>query len=298
MQLRIADMPEDVIAHYNLTDIATHDSYIYCKIQKGMHGLPQAGIIAQQLLEKCLKSHGYRQSTITPGLWKHDTRPISFFLVVNNFGVKYVGKENAQHLFDTVQKYYKCSCDWEGEQYCSLAIKWDYVGQKVHLLMPGYMHKALTHFQHPPPGKQQDQPYPHVKPNYGANMQYAQGENISPALDKAGKKFVQEVCGVFLFLTRAVNGGLLPAFSSLASQQANPTEKTMELCKKFLDFMATQEETILTYCTSKMVLAIHSDASYLSKPKARSQAGDHMFMAGNEEIPFNNGAILNISQII
>jgi hypothetical protein len=72
----------------------------------------------------------------------------------------------------------------------------------------------------------------------------------------------------------------------------------MELCKKFLDFMATQEEGILTYRVSEMVLAIHSNASYLSKPKACSRAGGHMFMAGNEEIPFNNGAILNISQII
>jgi hypothetical protein len=103
---------------------------------------------------------------------------------------------------------------------------------------------------------------------------------------------------VFLFLARAVDGGLLPALSSIASQLANPTEKTMELCKKFLDFMATQEEAILTYRASKMVLVIHSDALYLSKPKARSRAENHMFMAGNEEIPFNNGAILNISQII
>ena len=143
-------------------------------------------------------------------------------------------------------------------------------------------------FPTPPPTKQQDQPYPHVKPNYGAHTQYAQGEDVSPALDKAGKKFIQEVCGVFLFLARAVDGGLLPALSSLASQQANPTEKTMELCKKFLDFMVTQEEAILTYRAREMVLAIHSDALYLSKPKARSQAGGHMFMAGNEEIPFNN----------
>jgi hypothetical protein len=51
MRLWIADMSEDVIAHYKLTDIATHDGYIYCKIQKGMYGLPQAGIIAQQLLK-------------------------------------------------------------------------------------------------------------------------------------------------------------------------------------------------------------------------------------------------------
>jgi hypothetical protein len=209
-----------------------------------------------------------------------------------------VGEENAQHLLDTVQKYYKCSCDWKGERYCRLTIKWDCEGQKVHILMPGYVRKALTRFQPPPPTKRQDQPYPHVKPNYGAHTQYAQGEDVSPALNKAGKKIIQEVCGVFLFLARAVDGELPLALSSLASQQANPTEKTMELCKKFLDFMATQEEAILTYPASKMVLAIHSDASYLSEPKARSRAGGHMFMADNEEIPFNNGAIFNISQII
>ena len=100
MQLRIADMPEDVIEHYNLCDKATPDGYIYCEIQKGMYGLPQAGIIAQQLLEERLAKHGYRQSKTTPGLWKHDTRPISFTLVVDDLGVKYVGKENVQHCED------------------------------------------------------------------------------------------------------------------------------------------------------------------------------------------------------
>ncbi len=150
MRLRIADMPEDVIVHYKLTDIATHNGYIYCEIQKGMYGLPQAGIIAQQLLKKRLKVHGYHQSTITPGLWKHDTRPISFSVIVDDFGVKYVGEENAQHLLDTVQKYYKCSCDWKGERYCGLTIKWDYEGWKVHISMTGYVRKALTRFQHPP----------------------------------------------------------------------------------------------------------------------------------------------------
>ncbi len=59
-----------------------------------------------------------------------------------------------------------------------------------------------------------------------------------------------------------------------------------------------QEEAILTYRASVMVLAIHSDASNLSEPKVHSRAGGHMIMAGNEEIPFNDGAVLNISQII
>ncbi len=58
-------MPDDVIKHYNLTDLATPDRYVYCEIQKGMYGLPQAGIIAQQLLAKQLQQHGYRQSKTT-----------------------------------------------------------------------------------------------------------------------------------------------------------------------------------------------------------------------------------------
>ncbi len=215
-----------------------------------------------------------------------------------NFGVKYVGKENAQHLLDTVRHYYKCSCDWKGEQYCGLTLKWDYEGKKVHVSMPGYVTKALTRFQHPPPDKSQDQPYPHATPNYGAKMQHAMAVDTTPLLNKAGKKFIQEVCRVFLFPECGVNGGLLPALSALASQQANPTEQTMALCKQFLDYMASQDKAVLTYKASDMVLAIHSNTSYLSKPKACSRVGGHMFMAGREDVPTNNRAILNILQII
>jgi hypothetical protein len=72
----------------------------------------------------------------------------------------------------------------------------------------------------------------------------------------------------------------------------------MELCKKFLDFMLCQEEAVLTYQASDMVLAIHSNALYLPEPKSHSRAGGHMFVAGKDEIPINNRAVLNISQII
>ena len=91
---------------------------------------------------------------------------------------------------------------------------------------------------------------------------------------------------------------MLTPLSALASEQATPTEKTMQDCLQFLDYAASQDEAIVTYRASDMKLAIHSDASYLSEPKARSRAGGHMFMAGSEEIPINNGAVLNISQII
>jgi hypothetical protein len=114
MRLKLSDMLEDVIKHYKLLDIATPNGYVYCKIQQGMYGLPQAGIIAQELLAKRLKEHGYSQSKTTPGLWTHEWQPIRFSIVVNNFGVKYVGKEHVQHLLQTVQKYCKCSFETEG----------------------------------------------------------------------------------------------------------------------------------------------------------------------------------------
>jgi hypothetical protein len=47
-----------------------------------------------------------------------------------------------------------------------------------------------------------------------------------------------------------------------------------------------------------MVMAVHCNASYLCKPKAKSRAGGHFFMSNDTEIPPNNGTILNIAHII
>jgi hypothetical protein len=115
MQPKILDMPDVVIEHYKLHDIVTPDSHIYCEIEKRMYGIPQAGIIAQELLADRLRQHEYMQSKTTPGLWSHEMRPIQFSLIVNDFGAKNAGKENALHLLNTIQKYYKCSCNWDGK---------------------------------------------------------------------------------------------------------------------------------------------------------------------------------------
>ena len=87
------------------------DGYINCEIRKGMYGLPQAEIIAQQLSEERLAKEGYQQSKIVPGLWTHKTRDISFTLVVDNFAIKYTKKEDVQHLIDTIQKDYNITVD-------------------------------------------------------------------------------------------------------------------------------------------------------------------------------------------
>ncbi len=71
----------------------------------------------------------------------------------------------------------------------------------------------------------------------------------------------------------------------------------MQQTLQLLDYLATQEDAVLSYHASDMVLAVHSSASYLSEPKARSRAGGHFFLSSDTTIPPNNGAVLNIAHI-
>ena len=113
-----------------------------------MYSLPQAEILEQNLLAECLEEHGYYQSTIIPGLWKHNTRPIFFSLVVDDFGIKYTNKEDVEHLLSVLKENSKIKEDWKGERYIGLHMRWDYQGRKVHVAMPEYVQKALNEFQH------------------------------------------------------------------------------------------------------------------------------------------------------
>lgn len=298
MRLKMSDIPDDVIAFYNLKSKATNDGYIYVCIKLGMYGLPHAGIMAQKLLEERLNEKGYFQSKICPGFWKHESLPISFTLCVDDFCVKYVGKEHAQHLLAALEEHYTISEDWTGNRYLGLTLDWDYENKEVHVSMPDYVPDALARFKVKTPKRAQHQPYPHIQRRYGAKQQYTEEEDTTAELTKEEKTFIQEVVGVFLFYARAVDCTMLAALGSIASQQAKPTQKTMEKVKQFLDYAATHPEAIITYRASGMVLAGHSDASYLSETRARSRAGGHFFMSENETFPAPNGAVLTVAQII
>ncbi|KAL7478587.1 hypothetical protein ACHAW6_004346 [Cyclotella cf. meneghiniana] len=153
-----------------------------------MYGLLQAGLLANEMLEKQLNKHGYFHSKITPGLWKHTTCPITFTLIVDDFGVKYIGKEHAVHLLSVIQQHYKCKADWTGARYISIHLTWDYDKGQVHLYMPDYVQKALKQFQHICK-KKQNQPFPHAPIKYGTKTQYATQESTAPLVSNDEKKF-------------------------------------------------------------------------------------------------------------
>jgi hypothetical protein len=184
MRIKLTDIPEEIIIEYKLHDIVTDDGYVYIEIQKGMYKLPQAGIIAQQLLEKRLAKVGYHQSKIVPGLWTHETRDTCFTLVVDDFAIKYTKQEDAEHLINAIKQDYNITIDWDATKYIGLTIEWDYTNQKVHLHMPGYLNKALLQFKHDKPKSKQNSPHPHVKPQYGAKRNMRRKRTPPPLLEK------------------------------------------------------------------------------------------------------------------
>ena len=83
-----------------------------------MYGLPQAGVLAHAKLKSVLAPHGYTPTKNTPGLWTHLTRPIAFTLVVDDFGVNYVGEEHAKHLLNILLENDEgVHEDWGGTQF-------------------------------------------------------------------------------------------------------------------------------------------------------------------------------------
>ena len=90
------------------------------QVEKGMYGVPHTGIVTQDILTKRFNDGGYRQHDKTPGFWKHDTGPIYYALIVDYFGVKYVGKEHAQHLVDVPEELYVVANDWTKKKYCGI----------------------------------------------------------------------------------------------------------------------------------------------------------------------------------
>ena len=220
VRLKLDDVPTEIQIQYGLRDKVDQDGYVHIEVRKRMYGLPQAGILAQQLLEQRLNKHGYFQNKAVPGLWTHETRPISFTLVVDDFGIKYVGQEHALHLINILKEHYELSEDWKGTKFIGLTLEWDYPSRKVHISMPGYIDEALTRFKHKQPTRKQYSPHRHITPSYGARAQYVEPEVPRRLLDKTEKTYVQAVTGTLLYYARAVDSTILTALNTIATQQA------------------------------------------------------------------------------
>jgi hypothetical protein len=120
MKMPLSLFPQDIIGHYGLLNKVLN-GHVYIENHKGMYGLLQAGIIANKLLKKCLSKHRYYEQPHTPGLWRHESHQIWFNLALENFGIKYIGKDNFQHLYNTLCKEtYNIVEDRTDKLYCGV----------------------------------------------------------------------------------------------------------------------------------------------------------------------------------
>ena len=90
---------------------------------------------------------------------------------MDDFGIKYVGKEHADHLIKYIKENYDITEDWESKHYLRLTFDWNYDTRSVHLSMPNYIPNSLIRFKRENPNKWQVSPHQHTVPNYGAKEQ-------------------------------------------------------------------------------------------------------------------------------
>ena len=247
-------IPQDIIEEYNLRPLIQNGK-ILAEIRKSMYGLPQAGRVSYDALLPHLIAGGYIPSQHTPGLFRHKTKPITFCLIVDDFGVKYEHQSDVEDLIRHLQQRYKITADWTGQQFCGMHLQWDYKHRTVELSLPGYIKKALQRFQHTPPPRPEHSPHPWQPPNYG-KPQTAPIPTTTP-LTPTDRKWVQEFLGTFLYYARTIDPTMLPAISSIsAAVSTSPISDIRSRINHFLNYASTHPNATLKYTASAMHLLI------------------------------------------
>ena len=274
-------IPQEVFDEYPEM-VIEDDGYVYFEARKGIYGLKEASLLAFKQLVKNMKPHGYEPMPYTPGLWRHVSRPTTFTLCVDDFGIKYFTKDDANHLLKAIQSNYETTVDWTGSLYCGLNLKWNYQQGYVDVSMDGYVQRSLDRFAHVPTSSRiQHAPHTWNKPTYGKSTpQTPTTPPISPPLDVKGTRRIQAIAGTFNFYSE-VDPCIKPALNEIGSVQASPTLDTNAKAQMLMDYLHYHPNAILRFHASDMILQIEADAAYLVLPKARSRAAA-WYILGND----------------
>ena len=214
---------------YHLENLSRH-GWIYIEIRKGVPCIKQSGKVANSRLVYNLEKYGYAPYKCTPALWRHAATPVVFTLCVDSFGVKYVGKQHNNHLFDSLRARYNITCDWNGSLYLDLTTYWDYNRRRVKISMPEYNPNVLLRFKHLPHIRNQDIPHACGRVVY-SKSQYPTQEDSAPKLPPTGILHIQQVVESLLYYDLAVECTLVVALSDLASEQLNASTKVHSTAK-------------------------------------------------------------------
>ena len=300
LKIPVKEIPTEIMDEFDLHRLV-HNACVYFVVVKGMYGLPEAGILAQQGLIEHIKPHGYIQDPLVPMLFVHNVSKLSFTLVVDDFGIKFFSRESAEHLIRILRLKYKITLDWEGKHYLGMTLRWDYVRRKVFLSIPGYVAKMEKRFKHlflNWDGRGAESPAIYVPPVRGSVTQTATPPDTSPLLPSDIAAELPQFLGCALYYTRILEVTAFPTTTHLCSDQVDPTTNFLLRCRRLLQYLVAYPDNELVYSASDMILRVQSDSSYLSRRKAGSVVGGHHCF-GNRDDPFAiNGCIAPVSQLL
>ena len=214
---------------------------------------------------------------------------------MDDLGVKYVGNKYVDHLMTILKDNYTISYDWDGKKYIGLYLDWDYDNREVHLSMLNYVVDDIKRFHHDQSQNPQHQPYPHIKPIYVEKAQYLSDADVYLYSAKQTRNLYRKSRALSSTAPKLLTQ---PWSQNLDLLQHRKKKQHNEKIHHFLDYVATHPDAIVTYQASDMVLAGHSDASYLLNTKAQIRAGGNFFMYKYSDTPPNNGSVFTIAQII
>jgi hypothetical protein len=152
-------------------------------------------------------------------------------------------------------------------------------------------------YRHLKPVTPQHAPYKAAPIQYGAKVQRVEVDTTQPLIPKEIKR-VQDIVGTLLYYARVVDQTLLAALSAIVAQQPNGTQAVVDVCHQLLYYIATHPNAGISYKACNMILSVHTDASYLSKPGGKSRGIRKFYLSNHNDKSFNNGAILTLSTII
>ena len=152
-----------------------------------------------------LNKHGYVRAGTTDGLFKHITRDISFTLVVDDFGIKYVNDADVLHLIKIMREKYTFKVDFHAKQYIGIDLEWDYQKRELITSMKGYVEQALKELEHVlTSNRHYGAPSTVRTPQFGAKIQYVYDDDGVP-IEEVRIRKIQRAIGKFLYYARAID---------------------------------------------------------------------------------------------
>jgi hypothetical protein len=300
LRLGYKHIPDAILKKYNWYRFQ-EKGYIWFEIRRAMYGMDDAARKSFLLITQRLREAGYMSTERNPTIFRNSVTGVAFTLVVDDLAVKWKNRKDFQHLLDTLRQSYTIKVEERLTHYIGLTIDYPVSKNYLAISMPGYADNMVNvlNIQQP-----KFVATPAITPVFNPNskVQRAEQDNSPPCPDKT--RWVQQAIGLANYFARGVNYSIKTAINKIALEQSAPTANTIIKTLRLLHYIYYHRNPVIRFYPQHMQIQSHSDASYLSEPKARSRysyvvwIGDPVSQHANFYVPgiiqYETGIIRNV----